>query len=796
MKTSRSYFSFPINIKFGLRSKLFLLSLFLFAIPLLGYQYVWEMEKYLRIGQEKSLMGTVRAVATALHERPTLFDKQASFLPQVQKGKDLYAYPIVDPIQLDGELSDWRNQQRALNYQQDYLLEGHDFYQPESLSFKHMVGKYRNHLYAYFAVTDNDIVYRPKNSLSIENNDLLQIAFITPAGDFRRYIIATKAPGWVTAFEVDTRSPSSAAGLSTTSLSTKDVSTTSNLTTNKPLAPEPRIQGMWTETEQGYTIELRLPLSMLGSQLSFAISDIDNDANESRDVQRITIGTSPFAQADKLGTVLLPSPEIERILKGLDHSESRIWVVDKHGRVLAKAGDIKNSDGLWGKMTQPALADTWYKPLQEQLLAIYNKILTTPPKDFNDKLYDVAQLEGSHLTKALTGESGASWRLTSDNKAVILSAAYPIYSDGEVQGAVIAEETTNGIRTLRNQALQSWFNIIIAVMGLGTLGLFIFASRTSNRIRNLRNQTEQAIDEQGKIIQEIPMNKASDEIGDLQRSFALMVQRLGQYTQYLQGMSASLSHELRTPVAVVKSSLESLELDLPASQDNVYMHRAKEGVNRLSTILTLMSEATRLEQSLQNSERVDYSIDEVVYGCVQGYQLTQPQQAFNLSVDLFATKEQTKSVNADTLISSTQSIALTNEEKNKQHIVNGGPELFAQLLDKLLANAVEFAAANTTIDIRLTRKNDQYILTISNLGELLPEAMQERLFDSMVSVRKAKKIFSANDNNEINQHQQPHLGLGLYIAQLIAQFHQGKVKIINNENATGVDAIVTIPAVK
>lgn len=721
------------TFRFGLRIKLFLLSLFLFMIPLLGYQYVWEMEKYLRFGQEKTLMGTVRAVATALHERPKLFDKQASFLPNVEKGRDLYAYPIVEPIQLDGKLNDWRNQHRALTYQDDYVISGLDIYQTQTLSFKHMVGKYQEHLYAYFSVTDDSIVYRAENSLKIDQNDLLQIAFITPSGEFKRYIIATKAPGWLTAYEINAQPSNSSQE-------------------NQAIAPENKIQGMWIETPQGYTIELRLPLSMLGSQLSFAISDIDVQ----RKNKKITVGTSQFTQADQLGSVLLPSPEIERIIKGLDHSESRIWVVDKHGRVLASAGDIKNSDGVWGKMSKTPLADTWYRPLQEKLLAVYDKVLTTPPKDFNDQLYDAAQLEGSHLTKALQGESGATWRLTTDNKAVILSAAYPIYSDGEVKGAVIAEETTNGIRTLRNQALQSWFNVILAVMALGTFALFLFASRISNRIRALRNQTEQAIDEQGKIIQHIKMSRASDEIGDLHRSFALMVQRLDQYTQYLQGMSASLSHELRTPVAVVKSSLESLELDLPASQDNVYMHRAKEGVNRLSTILTLMSEATRLEQSLQNTQATRFALDEVVSGCVQGYQLTQPKQAFVLSLDSLS---------------------------NKDNQVSGGPELFAQLMDKLLANAVEFAAENTEIVITLARKNNHFRLTISNTGDLLPTAMQDRLFDSMVSVRKSQ------------QNKQPHLGLGLYIAQLIAQFHHGYVELINNDNSTGVDAIVTIPLV-
>lgn len=78
------------NLPIGLRTKVAVLSLFLLCLPWLGYQYVWEMEKYLRHGQEKTLEGTTQALATALHERPKLFDKQASFLSQVKKGRDLY----------------------------------------------------------------------------------------------------------------------------------------------------------------------------------------------------------------------------------------------------------------------------------------------------------------------------------------------------------------------------------------------------------------------------------------------------------------------------------------------------------------------------------------------------------------------------------------------------------------------------------------------------------------------------------------------------------------------------------
>lgn len=725
------------TFRFGLRLKLLLLSLFLFAIPLLGYQYVWEMEKYLRIGQEKTLMGTVRAVATALHERPKLFDDQASFLPNVIKGRDLYAYPIIDPIRLDGDLSDWRNQQHALNYQQNYIMQGLNFYNENTLSFKHLVGKYRQYLYAYFEVTDDDIVYRAKNSLKVDNNDLLQIAFVTPTGEFRRYLMATTQAGWLTPYELLTDSVG-----------------------NIPLAPESRIQGMWQETSKGYNIELRIPLDLLGSKLSFAITDVDRNRDE-----KIIIGTAQFTQAEQLGSVLVPSPEIENIIRGLGHSESRIWVVDQHGRVLAKSGDIKGSDGIWSKINTQNSSSflqqyQWYQTLMQQLSALYQHILTTPPDDFTDELYDVSQLQGSHLRKALTGEGAATWRLTTDKKAVVLSAAYPIYSGGQVMGAVIAEETTNGIRTLRNNALQSWFNIILAVMILGTFALFLFASRISSRIRALRNQTEQAIDEQGRIIKPLTLSKASDEVGDLQRSFVGMVERLSQYTQYLQGMSSRLSHELRTPVAVVKSSLEALEMNIPNIQQNDYLLRAKEGINRLSTILTLMSEATRIEQSLGNTDVSTFPLTDVLSGCVQGYQLIHTKQQFNLSIN-------------------------TNSPLNNQLLVQGNPELFAQLLDKVFANAVEFCANKTPINVTLVQHNHQAIITIANKGKCLPEAMQEQLFDSMVSVRSQTLTHE--------QQSQPHLGLGLYIARLIAQFHQGNISIYNNEDKTGVVVKIIVP---
>ncbi|ABM00212.1 proteobacterial dedicated sortase system histidine kinase [Shewanella amazonensis] len=713
-----------IRLPLGLRAKVVILSLFLLCLPWLGYQYVWEMEKYLRHGQERTLEGTTQALATALHERPRLFDSQASFLSQVEKRKDLYAHPLSGPIQLDGKLDDWEPyRSKAMHYGADMqLMRGSQ----SSLSFNHMIGRYGNYLYAFFEVTDPTPVYRGRNSLRVDRNDYLAIATLDGSNFFHRYVVATQKDGWVNAFELP-----------------------ADPQLSLPALPEVRIQGQWHTTALGYNIELRIPLEMLGGKISFALHDVNNPKN--RELVGIT-GTSRTDSPDNLGTVLVPSPEIEAIIKGMGHNSARIWVVDRHGRVLARSGDIKNSDSIWtkaiGNERPEGAFEHW---VQEYLYPLYYRVLTKPPEDFIDGLQDSTELEGSHIQRALSGKPGSTWRLTPDNKAVVLAAASPIWIDDKVMGAVVAEETTHGIRTLRNRALEKLFNVILTIMSMGTLALFFFASNISSRIRNLRDQAESAIDAQGRVKASISPSQSLDEIGDLSRSLAGMVQRLSQYTHYLENMSSRLGHELRTPVAVVRSSLEHLSMLSLGDDRQKYVDRAQEGVSRLSLILANMSEATRLEESLSQSDKVRFDAKAVIKGCVQGYQITYPGVALALTVD------------------------------EGDYPLRGVPEYLAQLMDKLISNALEFMTPGTPINISLSHSHKKLKLCVTNQGPLLPEDMAERIFDSMVTVRPP------------GQDNKPHLGLGLYIARLIAGFHGGDIKAENLAGNDGVRISVSMP---
>lgn len=720
----------PFRNPFGIRFKLVFLSSFLLVIPWLGYQYILEMEEYLRRGQEQTVLGTAQALATALNERPELFS-EGNYSP-ARRAEDLYVYPIFSPLSLDdGSLQDWGEyQQYEVTYDgRDYLstpLNPSRMYDKEgTLSFRNMVGEYNGSLYAYFKVRDDNIVYRSRDALSVHRSDFLQISMQAPEGkEIRRYVIAPHEPEFLYPFRVN-----------------EDYSSPVH---------EDRISGQWYENDNGYEVELQIPMDMLGGKLGFAIFDVDDP--RTRFVNSV-VATSPLADVERLGSLRLPTPEIDRIVAGMGHNNSRIQVVDRSGRVLLTVGDIQTATGLQlARSLNQGETNKYWRFIQDRILnPLYYQILSKPSNDFIDDLYSEVTREGAHIDSALHGVPLTQFRTLDDTQTRILEAAHPILANGEVLGAVVVDQNMNGLRTFRNQAMESLFNTILAVMLLVTLGLFFFASRISNRIRRLRNQAEGIIDDTGRVKNTIVATRNSDEIGDLSRSFSNIVERLTQYTSYLENMSSRLSHELRTPVTVVRSSLENLSITEDNQDSQVYLERAEEGIKRLNLILTNMSEATRLEQMLQTSEKEKIDLSEVLYGCVEGYKLAYPDTLFETDIP-------------------------------KQPVfVNGVPEYIAQLLDKLIANAVEFSYPNQPVTIYCRPLRDHAVIKVSNAGPYLPEEMKDRLFDSMISVRPQEK------------QKQPHLGMGLRIARLVSDFHGGHIRAENRTDREGVVVTVVIP---
>ena len=445
------------------------------------------------------------------------------------------------------------------------------------------------------------------------------------------------------------------------------------------------------------------------------------------------------------------SAEIAQIVQGLSRTTARIFVIDRELNVLARAGSLKRPSLPDAQAAASDAARVWQWLERETLHPLYALVLKQPSEDFGEEQAGRVALPAREVDGALSGILTVDRRPTLDGKAIIVSAAHPIWVGDQVKGAVIVEETTNAVLAERNRAFERLFSIVLAALLLGSVALTLYAARLSARIRRLRDEAEAAIDAQGRVRGVLAGSNAGDEIGDLSRSFSSVLSRLAQYASYREQMASRLSHELRTPIAVVRSSLDNLKLSPLPDDARVYMERAQQGLNRLTHILTRMTEATRLERSVGDDERERFDLARVLTGCVDGYRVAYPQHTLKLELPF------------------------------GEVIFNGAPEMIAQMLDKLVANAVEFSAAGTPIVVRLERGDTDLRLSVENEGPLLPDAMGGRLFDSMVSVR-GDQVSDA-----------PHLGLGLYIVRLIAEAHRGRAMAQNREDGRGVVVTVALP---
>src|SRR5690606_40030830 len=100
--------------------------------------------------------------------------------------------------------------------------------------------------------------------------------------------------------------------------------------------------------------------------------------------------------------------------------------------------------------------------------------------------------------------------------------------------------------------------------------------------------------------------------------------------------------------------------------------------------------------------------------------------------------------------------------------------------DKLMDNASDFTPAGGSITLELQPQGEHCALSVSNQGPPLPPHLQGRWFESLTSSRDSTA-------------DRPHLGLGLYIARLIADFHQGQLLAQNLEDGSGVRITLLLP---
>ena len=520
----------------------------------------------------------------------------------------------------------------------------------------------------------------------------------------RRYLLASAAPGSLDAVPLDPAVP----GL-----------------------PD-RLGASWQEDGSGYQVELRLPrgadLRVLGIGAYDASAGGDRLAVETRPLRRYSTALShELAQ-------LVP-----------DRVQAR--VLSPSGWLLARSGKLDSAAGA----DDPG----WFASL------VYRSLLATRLEDANLWSQDVPRLDTREVEQARAGKAISVWRHGEERGSVVLATTVPIEQANRIEGVLLLEQASRSVPLLANRALfgllLTSFGVLLVAGGI----LLAFATRLSLRLARLRNAAERAQLTDGRLDGQLgpgrfPMTDAPDEIGDLARSFEKLFVVVGGYTDYLRTLASKLSHELNTPLAIVKSSLDNLEHALQEraalpDQAVPYLARARDGVARLGMLVRAMSESSRMERSIEAAEPEDVDMRDVVRGCAEGYRA------------LVGTR------------------ALEYQLPPSPLPLHGAPELIAQALDKLLDNALSFTPEQGWLRLVLRPVEGGAEIELANQGPLLPDAMQGRLFDSLVSLR-----------DKATHGEAPHLGLGLYVVRLIAERHGGSVSARNLDDGSGVAFRLTL----
>ena len=695
-----------------LGTKLALLGLLLLGIPWFSYRQLVGMETLLIQGQSNAQLLTAEGISTLFNGRDDLFDD----LPISTKDfEPLNAHPVNANARIDGLLGDWGNgiEDRLRRFGSGRKKKSRDG------TFDLALGEKSDQLYGYLRVQDDKRVYRDSDTLRLDTADHLRLKFIRTDGEPGRISLVLPNAGVMSAYHMDKGWRRAADG-----------------------KPASGVQGFSRETEDGYEIEFRMPIDLLGSRRFLGLEWADVDDLETRKIKRIT-QTLPKAGKESFELVVFRSEEMLRRIEGLGYAGARILVVDSQKRVRAETGNFQSGQAEDAPTEFGSVLRRWYAQLRPYI----DRIITG--EDYANRPAKSATVD-EVIEYSLRGKPNWLLRQLSEDQEVIM-AAHPIVSKDRVLGTVVVEQNTAQILRFQRAALEQVILFSVLSLMVVFIALVSFAGRLAWRIRALRREASAAIDQHGRLKTnklKSQMN-AGDEIGNLARSVSNMLTKLHQHNSFLENMPRTLRHEINNPLNTLSTSLQNLEEENPSVQASKYLESAKRGVLRIGSIVQNLADAANLEESLEAEELELVDIQKLLQSYVANCSITHKITEF-----------------------------VYRGEQNPVYAKVSDYRI-EQLLDKIVDNAIDFHRTNSPIKVQLDRGREFLHITVANRGPLLPLELQNSLFDSMVSQR--------------GPHSQLHFGLGLYVVRQIAEYHGGSVQANNLADGSGVVFTVQLP---
>lgn len=308
------------------------------------------------------------------------------------------------------------------------------------------------------------------------------------------------------------------------------------------------------------------------------------------------------------------------------------------------------------------------------------------------------------------------------------------------------------------QVMQDYYQIaivlLLAVAGVSILCGIVLSRVTLKPVRTIEESARRISGE--NLSERIPIPPSRDELASLATLLNHTFQRLESAFGQVQRFTADASHELKTPLALVRLNAEKLR---PALESNPEMQET------LDDLLEEVGGINRIVENLLFLSRSD------------GRQLEVRRKPIDV-----ASFVRDFSEDADVLAEDRGMHFKMAQVDDGQMPADGG--LLRQLLLNLLTNSLSAMQPGGTVSLSVRRLQSAWALTVSDEGTGLPADMVERVFERFVRIERTEMSDQAKKGH----------GLGLAICRAIAELHRGEIRAVNRTDRTGLNVVVTLPA--
>jgi two-component system, OmpR family, sensor histidine kinase CiaH len=305
-------------------------------------------------------------------------------------------------------------------------------------------------------------------------------------------------------------------------------------------------------------------------------------------------------------------------------------------------------------------------------------------------------------------------------------------------------------RKLRSVFIIYWF--LLAYVLAALIFWFIALNRQNRQMTKYEmerlNPSASNYSEQVKKLDSVERRKTAQYAGEGAIFFLLIVagavfvfravQRQLKISQEQQNFMMALTHELKTPIAVAKLNLETLQKrKLDEQQQQRLIQTTLQETNRLNALCNNMLLSSQIEAGGYRITSEDTNISEVISGCVQDFMIRYPQHNIisDIRDDLF---------------------------------INGDRLLLQMMVNNLIDNAIKYAPKELPVTIVLSETDNNIILQVKDEGKGIAAEEKEKIFDKFYRIGNAATKAAKGT------------GLGLYLSRKIAKQHNANITVTDN----------------